>query len=201
MISRPGPNYFKWSREHPIELIVGSPSNGVKTRSASANECMYACFLAKNVPSNITEALSDPMWIPPMKEEIGSIKRHGDWSLVHPSEMPANYDPIPTMWVWTNKTDEDGTVIRNKERLVAKGYMQEEGLDFEQSFAPLARIESIRISCAYATHKGFVVHQLDIKTAFLNGNLKEEVNVNRPQAFWFMVKRTMCTSFIKLYMV
>ena len=93
-----------------------------------------------------------------MKEEIGSIKRHGAWNLVHPREMPAGYDLIPTMWVWTNKTGEDGTVIRNKARLVAKGYMQEEGLDFEQSFAPVAIIESIQIFCAYAYHKEFVVH-------------------------------------------
>ena len=81
------------------------------------------------------------MWLVPMQEELGSIKRHNAWTLVHPREIPQGYETIGTRWVWTNKTDEDGTLIRNKARLVAQGYFQEEGLDFEESFAPVARIE------------------------------------------------------------
>ena len=89
-----------------------------------------------------------------------------------PTWVDQGYEPIRTRWILTNKTDEDRTVIRNKARLVAQGYLQEEGLEFEESFAPVARIESIRIPCAYASHKGFEMHQLDVKTVFLNGDLK-----------------------------
>ncbi|GKF97597.1 retrovirus-related pol polyprotein from transposon TNT 1-94, partial [Tanacetum coccineum] len=76
-----------------------------------------------------------------------------------------------------NKKDEDQTVIRNKARLVAKGYAQEEGIDFEESFAPVARLEAVRIFVAYAAHKYFPIYQMDVKMTFLNGPLKEEVYV------------------------
>ncbi|GJS32505.1 retrovirus-related pol polyprotein from transposon TNT 1-94 [Tanacetum coccineum] len=78
------------------------------------------------------------------------------------------------MFALTNKKDEDQTVIRNKARLVAKGYAQEEGIDFEESFAPVARLEAVRIFVAYAAHKSFPIYQMDVKMAFLNGQLKEE---------------------------
>ncbi|GJR61065.1 retrovirus-related pol polyprotein from transposon TNT 1-94 [Tanacetum coccineum] len=81
---------------------------------------------------------------------------------------------IKLKWLWKNKKDEDQTVIRNKARLVAKGYDQEEGIDFEESFAPVARLEAVRIFVAYAIHKSFPIYQMDVKTAFLNGLLKEE---------------------------
>ncbi|GKF38123.1 retrovirus-related pol polyprotein from transposon TNT 1-94 [Tanacetum coccineum] len=81
---------------------------------------------------------------------------------------------IKLKWLWKNKKDEDQTVIRNKARLVAKGYAQEEGVDFEESFAPVARLEAVRIFVAHAAHKSFPIYQMDVKTAFLNGPLKEE---------------------------
>nr|GFB86840.1 retrovirus-related Pol polyprotein from transposon TNT 1-94 [Tanacetum cinerariifolium] len=84
---------------------------------------------------------------------------------------------IKLKWLWKNKKDEDQTVIRNKARLVAKGYAQEEGIDFEESFAPVACLVVVRIFIAYATHKSFPIYQMDVKTAFLNGPLKEEVYV------------------------
>nr|GEY65916.1 ribonuclease H-like domain-containing protein [Tanacetum cinerariifolium] len=86
-------------------------------------------------------------------------------------------------WLWKNKKDEDQTVIRNKARLVAKGYAQEEGIDFEESFAPVARLEAVRIFIAYAGHKSFPIYQVDVKTTFLNGPLKEEVYVAQPEGF------------------
>ncbi|GJR96222.1 retrovirus-related pol polyprotein from transposon TNT 1-94 [Tanacetum coccineum] len=86
-------------------------------------------------------------------------------------------------WLWKNKKDEDQTVIRNKARLVAKGYAQEEGIDFEESFAPVARLEAVRIFVAYAAHKSFPIYQMDVKMAFLNGPLKEEVYVAQPEGF------------------
>ncbi|GJW69030.1 retrovirus-related pol polyprotein from transposon TNT 1-94 [Tanacetum coccineum] len=90
---------------------------------------------------------------------------------------------IKLKWLWKNKKDEDQTVIRNKARLVAKGYAQEEGIDFEESFAPVARLEAVRIFVAYAAYKSFPIYQMDVKTAFLNGPLKEEVYVAQPEGF------------------
>ncbi|GJR34353.1 retrovirus-related pol polyprotein from transposon TNT 1-94 [Tanacetum coccineum] len=86
-------------------------------------------------------------------------------------------------WLWKNKKDEDQTIILNKARLVAKGYAQEEGVDFEESFAPVARLEAVQIFVAYAAHKSFLIYQMDVKTAFLNGPLKEEVYVAQPEGF------------------
>ena len=86
-------------------------------------------------------------------------------------------------WIWKNNRDEENTVIHNKARLVAKGYGQKEGIDFEESFAPVAWLEAVRLFNAYAAHKYFPVYQMDVKTAFLNGPLKEEVYVNQPDGF------------------
>nr|GFA16118.1 copia protein [Tanacetum cinerariifolium] len=86
-------------------------------------------------------------------------------------------------WLWKNKRDEENIVIRNKSRLVAKGYAQKEGVDFEESFAPVATLEDVRLFIAYAAHKSFTIYQMDVKTAFLYGPLKEQVYVNQPNGF------------------
>nr|GFA78646.1 copia protein [Tanacetum cinerariifolium] len=86
-------------------------------------------------------------------------------------------------WLWKNKRDEENTVIRNKSRLVAKGYAQKEGVDFEESFAPVAQLEAVRLFIAYTAYKSFTVYQMDVKTAFLYGPLKEEMYVNQPDGF------------------
>nr|GEX62202.1 hypothetical protein [Tanacetum cinerariifolium] len=99
------------------------------------------------------------------------------WELV---DKPFGKTVIKLKWLWKNKKDEDQTVIRNKARLVAKGYAQEEGIDFEESFTPVARLEAIWIFIAYAAHKSFPIYQMDVKMAFLNGPLKEEVYVAQP---------------------
>ncbi|GJY82628.1 retrovirus-related pol polyprotein from transposon TNT 1-94 [Tanacetum coccineum] len=90
---------------------------------------------------------------------------------------------IKLKWLWKNNKDEDNTVIRNKARLVAKGYAQEEGIDFEESFAPVTRLEEVQIFVAYAAHKSFLIYQMDVKTDFLNGLLKEEDYVSQPDGF------------------
>ncbi|GJS64572.1 retrovirus-related pol polyprotein from transposon TNT 1-94 [Tanacetum coccineum] len=87
---------------------------------------------------------------------------------------------INLKWLWKNKRDEENTIIRNKSRLVAKGYAQKEGIDFEESFAPVARLEAVRLFIAYAAHKSFTVYQMDVKTTFLYGPLKEEKSASRP---------------------
>ncbi len=90
---------------------------------------------------------------------------------------------IPVRWVFRNKLDEDGIVTRNKARLVAKGYSQQEGIDYDETYAPVARLEAIRIFLAFAAHSNFKVYQMDVKRAFLNGELEEEVYVDQPPGF------------------
>ncbi|GKD44846.1 retrovirus-related pol polyprotein from transposon TNT 1-94 [Tanacetum coccineum] len=102
------------------------------------------------------------------------------WELV---DKPFGKNVIKLKWLWKNKKDEDQTVIRNKARLVAKGYAQEEDIDFKESFAPVARLEDVRIFVTYAAHKSFLIYQMDVKTAFHNGPLKEEVYVVQPDGF------------------
>ncbi|GJU08226.1 retrovirus-related pol polyprotein from transposon TNT 1-94, partial [Tanacetum coccineum] len=109
-----------------------------------------------------------------------SFKRLDVWELV---ECPIGKNIIVVKWIWKNKTDAENTVIRNKSRLVAKGYGQEEGIDFEESFEPVARLEAVRFFVAYAAHKNFLIYQMDVKTAFLNGPLKEKVFIRQPDGF------------------
>nr|GFA08224.1 retrovirus-related Pol polyprotein from transposon TNT 1-94 [Tanacetum cinerariifolium] len=124
--------------------------------------------------------LTDPAWIESMQEELHQFIRLDVWELV-PS--PNGIKPLTLKWLFKNKHDEENTVIRNKSRLVVRGYRQEEGLDFEESFAPVARMEAIRIFLAYPTHKSFTMFQMDVKTAFLHGSLKEDVYVCQPEGF------------------
>nr|GEX92299.1 hypothetical protein [Tanacetum cinerariifolium] len=102
------------------------------------------------------------------------------WELV---DRPLCKNVINMKWLWKNKRDEENTVIRNKSRLVAKGYAQKDGVDFKESFAPVARLEAVWLFIAYAAHKSFTVYQMDVKTTFLYGPLKEEVYVNQPDGF------------------
>ncbi|KAJ9547006.1 hypothetical protein OSB04_019549 [Centaurea solstitialis] len=97
--------------------------------------------------------------------------------------QPEDKSIIDTKWIFKNKKDEDNVVVRNKAWLVAKGYKQQEGIDYNETFAPVARIEAIRMFLAYAAHKDFTVYQMDVKTTFLNGVLKEEVYVSQPEGF------------------
>ncbi|GJY67779.1 retrovirus-related pol polyprotein from transposon TNT 1-94 [Tanacetum coccineum] len=142
--------------------------------------CMYALTVSTVEPKNVKEAMTDPAWIESMQEELLQFKRLDVWVLV---PLPDNIKPLTLKWLFKNKHDEENTVIRNKSRLVVRGYRQEEGIDFEESFAPVARMEAIRIFLAYAAHKSFIVFQMDVKTAFLHGTLKEDVYVCQPEGF------------------
>ena len=115
-----------------------------------------------------------------MQEELNEFERNEVWTLV---PKPKNRSVVGTKWVFRNKTDSEGIVTRNKARLVAKGYSQQEGIDYDETFAPVARLEAIRIFLAYASHKQFKVFQMDVKSAFLNGKLEEEVFVEQPPGF------------------
>nr|GEY77850.1 retrovirus-related Pol polyprotein from transposon TNT 1-94 [Tanacetum cinerariifolium] len=131
-------------------------------------------------PQNVKEAMTDHAWIDSMQEELFQFKRLDVWVLV---SAPDNISPLTLKWLFKNKHDEEQTVIQNKSRLVVRGYRQEEGIDFEESFAPVARMEAIRIFLAYAAHKSFSVFQMDVKTAFLHGSLKKDVYVCQPEGF------------------
>nr|GFB65593.1 hypothetical protein [Tanacetum cinerariifolium] len=128
----------------------------------------------------VKEAMTDPAWIESMQEELLQFKRMDVWVLV---PTPDNISPLTLKWIFKNKHDEEQTVIRNKSHLVMRGYRQEEGLDFKESFAPVAKMEAIRIFLAYAAHKSSTVFQMDVKTAFMHGSLKEDVYVCQPEGF------------------
>ncbi|GJZ54504.1 putative ribonuclease H-like domain-containing protein [Tanacetum coccineum] len=133
------------------------------------NTCLYACFLSQIEPTSIAKALSDSSWVEAMQEELLQFKLQQVWILV---DLPSGKRAIGTKWVFRNKKDERGIVIRNKARLVAQGHRQEEGIDYEEVFAPVARIEAIRLFLAYASFMGFLVYQMDVKSAFLYGTKK-----------------------------
>ena len=131
-------------------------------------------------PKKVEEALDDPDWVIAMQEELNQFERQKVWKLV---PRPKNKSVIGTKWVYRNKLDENGIVTRNKARLVAKGYSQEEGIDYDETFAPVARIEAIKMFLAFIAHSNFKVYQIDMKSAFLNGELGEEVYVEQPPGF------------------
>ena len=126
-------------------------------------------------PKKVFEALEDPDWLEAMHDKLNNFKRNKVWQLVERPKDCRNV--IGTKWIFKKKQDEHGMVVRNKARLVAQGYSQVEGIDFGDTFAPVARLESIRILLAYAAHHNFKLQQMDVKSAFLNGPLKELVYV------------------------
>jgi hypothetical protein len=128
-----------------------------------------------------------------MQEELNNFKRNEVWTLVPRPKQ----NIVGTKWVFRNKQDEHDVVTRNKARLVAKGYAQVAGLDFEETFAPVARLESIRILLAYTAHHSFRLFQMDVKSAFLNGPIKEEAYVEQPRALRMNDTPTMCVSCLR----
>nr|GEZ35369.1 Gag-Pol polyprotein [Tanacetum cinerariifolium] len=182
------PSEHRWTNDHPLEQVIGNPSQPVRTRrqlESDAEMCMFALTVSQTKPKNIKEAMVDSAWIESMQEELHRFDRLDVWELV---DRPLCTNVINLKWIWKNKRDEENTVIRNKSRLVAKGYAQKEGVDFEESFVPVARLEAVRLFIAYAAHKSFTIYQMDIKIAFLYGPLKEEVNLDSPIPSWNIYK-------------
>nr|GFB36434.1 putative ribonuclease H-like domain-containing protein [Tanacetum cinerariifolium] len=142
--------------------------------------CMFACFLSQEEPKRVHQALKDPSWIEAMQEELFQFKMQKVWVLV---DLSYGKRAIGTKWVYKNKKDERKIVIRNKARLVAQGHKQDEGIDYEEVFAPVARIKAIRLFLAYASFMGFMVYQMDVKSTFLYGTIEEEVYVCQPPGF------------------
>ena len=149
-------------------------------------------FFLKKRPKKVEEALQDADWVLAMQEELNQFERNKVWKLV---PKPKNRTIIGTKWVYMNKMDEVGIVTRNKARLVAKGYSQQEGIDFDETYAPVARLEAIRIFLAFVAHANFKVYQMDVKSAFLNGEPEEEVYVQQPPGLRIQIFLTLSTGF------
>ncbi|GJT30252.1 putative ribonuclease H-like domain-containing protein [Tanacetum coccineum] len=151
-----------------------------RTNHKDQQTCLFACFLSQEEPKKVSQALADESWVEAMQEELLQFKLQNVWVLC---DLPDGKRVIGTKWVFRNKRDERGTIIKNKARLVAQGYRQEEGVDYDEVFAPVARIEAIRLFLAFASFMGFTVYQMDVKSAFLYGNITEEVYVKQPPGF------------------
>nr|GEU81192.1 hypothetical protein [Tanacetum cinerariifolium] len=145
-------------------------------------------------PKKVIQALADPSWIEAMQDELLQFRLQKVWRLV---DLPKGKHAIGTKWVYRNKKDERGIVVRNKARLVAQGYTQEEIIDYDEVFAPIARIEAIRLFLSYASFMRFIVYQMDVKSAFLNGTIEEEVYVCQPPENRFRIGIIDKTLFIK----
>ncbi|GJX35423.1 putative ribonuclease H-like domain-containing protein [Tanacetum coccineum] len=193
-------------KHHPLTQVNGDLNSATQTRQMTKNleeygfvgttlkqrtnhkdlqNCLFACFLSqeepkKKKPKKVIHALKDPSWIEAMQDELLQFKLQKVWTLV---DLPNGKRVIGTKWVYRNKKDERGIVIKNKARLVAQGYTQEEGIDYDEVFASVARIEAIRLFLAYASFKDFVVYQMDVKSAFIYGKIEEEVYVCQPPGF------------------
>ncbi|GJR51251.1 retrovirus-related pol polyprotein from transposon TNT 1-94 [Tanacetum coccineum] len=154
------PSIHIWTKDHSLDQVIGDPSKPVMTRQrlhTDSEVCMYALTINTIEPKNIKEVMADHSWIESMQDELNQFERL--------------------------QCDAKNIVVRNKTRLVAKVYKQDEGIDFEESFAPVARLEAVRMFIAYAAHMYITIFQMDVKTAFLNGPLKEEVYVSQPEGF------------------
>ncbi|GJW41513.1 retrovirus-related pol polyprotein from transposon TNT 1-94 [Tanacetum coccineum] len=163
----------KWSKDHSLDNVIGNPSRLVSTRKQLATDalwCLYNSVLSKFKPKNFKSAITEDCWFQAMQDEIHEFDRLQVWELVL---QPDCVMIIAIKWIYKVKLDKYGDVLKNKARLVAKGYRQEEGIDFEESFALVVCIEAIIIFIANATSKNMTIYQMDVKTAFLNGELKQ----------------------------
>nr|GEY49076.1 hypothetical protein [Tanacetum cinerariifolium] len=173
----------KWTKDHPLENIIGQLARPVSTRlqlHKQALFCYYDAFLTSVEPNTYKDPLTQSCWIEAMQEELNEFERLEVWELV---PRPDRDMVIALKWIYKVKLDELGGILKNKARLVARGYRQEEGINFEESFALVAILEAIRIFLTFAAHKNMVVYQMDVKTVFLNENLREEVYVSQPDGF------------------
>ncbi|GKC49167.1 retrovirus-related pol polyprotein from transposon TNT 1-94 [Tanacetum coccineum] len=159
---QPQINTKRWTKDYPLVTVIDDPSKPVYTRRQLATNAMWCYFhalLTKVEPKNYKEAMTESSWIESMQEEIHEFER---------LEV---------------KLDKYGGVLKNKARLVTKGFCQEEGINFKESFALVTRIEAIRIFLAYVVHQNMIVYQMDVKTAVLNRILKEKVYVSQLEGF------------------
>ena len=157
------PKDWKFVINHPHDQIIGNPSSGVRTRSSLRNICNNLAFTYQIEPKIINDALVDENWMIAMQEELNQYERSEVWELV---PRPSNQSVIGTRWVFRNKMDENDIIVRNKARLIAQGFNKEERIDYEETFATVARLEAIRMLLAFVCFKDFVLYQMDMKRVF-----------------------------------
>jgi uncharacterized membrane protein YciS (DUF1049 family) len=169
-------------KNHPASQIIDEKDKGVQTRRKIIKniEQSHIAFISMLELKNFNEASKDDHWVKAMNDELDQIEKNNTWEMVHRLE---GKNIIGSKWIFKNKLNEQGQVVKNKVSLVCKGYAQIEGLDFDETFAPVARLEAIGIFLAYACHKRFKVYQMDVKSAFLNGDLNEEVYMEQLEGF------------------
>nr|GEV28433.1 putative reverse transcriptase, RNA-dependent DNA polymerase [Tanacetum cinerariifolium] len=186
--------------DHPLKQVIEDLHSTTQTRNMSKNleehgfvstvhqrtnhkdlqNCLFACFLSQEEPKKVIHSLKDPSWIEAIRKDLLQFKLQEVWTLM---DLPYGKRAIGTKRVFRNKKDEIGIVIRNKARLVAQGHTQEKEIDYDEVFALVSRIEAIRLFLAYASFKDFLVYQMNVKSAFLFGKIKEEVYVFQPSRF------------------
>ena len=137
------------TKNHLVDQIIGSKDKGLMKRSRINEEL---CLISQMEPKNANEVVKDDHWIQAMKEELDQILKNDTWELV---PRPENKNAIGTKWVYRNKMNEQGEMLRKKASLVCKGYSQQEGIDYEETYAPITRIEEVRMFLAYAKIKNF----------------------------------------------
>jgi hypothetical protein len=162
-----------------VDNILGDIKKGVTTRSFVATFYQYHSFVSSLEPFKVEDVLRDPNWVVAMKEELNNFNHNKVWYSIERPKL----NVVGIKWIFRNKQDEHEVVIRNKAILMAKCYSQVEGLDFDETFALIARLELILILLAYATHHCFKLYQIDVKSVFLNGPIKEEVYVEQSSGF------------------
>jgi hypothetical protein len=176
-----------WSSNQPLRFRnlneIYDNSEEVELRDSGVelvDSDVEALLIEADEPTKYSEAACHQEWIEAMNKEIQSIEKNRTWELV---KLPAGKRPIGVKWVYKLKRNSDGEVVKHKARLVAKGYVQKQGIDFEEAFAPIARLDTVRLLLGFAANKGWKVHHLDIKSAFLHGELEEEVYVSQPEGY------------------
>ncbi|GJW17306.1 retrovirus-related pol polyprotein from transposon TNT 1-94 [Tanacetum coccineum] len=169
---------IKDSKNQPLDQVIGNLYQRT-LRFQAQNHSNFFCFISTIEPKNINEALKDESWIIVMQEELNQFVANDVWEVV---PLPISQSVIGTKWVFRNKLDENSIVSRNKARLVAHGYNQQEGIDYE-TYALVARLESIRILLAIACANDFKLYQMHVKSVFLNNFINEEVYVAQPPGF------------------
>ncbi|GJW05656.1 retrovirus-related pol polyprotein from transposon TNT 1-94, partial [Tanacetum coccineum] len=179
------PSTHIWTKNHPLDQVIGDPSKPVMTRQrlhTDSEVCMYTLTVSTIEPKNIKEAMADHSWIESMQDELNQFERLQVWKLVPRLE---GKNVIALKWLWKNKCDAENIVVRNKTRLVAKGYKKEEGIDFEETFAPVARLEAVRMFIAYVAHKNISIFQMDVKTGFSQWLKKALYGLKQAPRAWY----------------
>lgn len=157
--------------QHPIEKYMSY------RKLSQGYRDLVALLDSTHVPRNIQEALQHPEWTAAVNEELQALAKNNTWEI---TTLPKGKKPVGCKWIFTIKYNADGSINRYKARLVAKGFTQSYGVDYEETFAPVAKLNSVRVILSLAANLDWPLHQLDIKNAFLNGELEEEVYMQIP---------------------